>query len=117
MRAAAERVVSLAGEGVETGGLSLPRAYRRVLELRWERTRPLDRTMDPVAQLQAAVLRRNTVPVEERAAETRAHVIAAGLALREDDPSVALASAMYNACQADRARWPAILADVRARLR
>jgi hypothetical protein len=56
------------------------------------------------------------VPVEERAAEARAHAIAASLALQEEDPSVALASAMYNACQADRARWPALRADVRARL-
>jgi hypothetical protein len=115
VRSAAEMVVSQACEGVETGG-TLPQAYRRVLELRWERSRPLDPTMDPIAQLHASVARRDTVPVEERAAEARAHVIAASLALQEKDPSVALASAMYNACQADRARWPAVLAGVRARL-
>jgi uncharacterized protein DUF6461 len=116
VRSAAEMVVSQVCEGVETGGTSLPQAYRRVLELRWERSRPLDRTMDPIAQLHEAVARRDTVPVEERAAEARAHVIAASLALQEKDPSVALASAMYNACQVDRARWPAVLADVLARL-
>ncbi|WP_112261410.1 DUF6461 domain-containing protein [Lentzea terrae] len=114
VRSVAEMVVSQAG--TEPGGLSLPQAYQRVLELRWERGRPFDRAMDSVAQLNAAVTRRNTVPVEERAAETRAHVIAANLALQEEDPSVALASVMYNACQADRARWPAVLAAVRARL-
>jgi hypothetical protein len=115
VRSAAERVVSQACEGVETGG-AVPQAYRRVLELRWERGRPPDPAMDPIAQLNAAVIRRNTVPVEERAAETRAHAIAARLALQEEDPSVALASAMYNACQADRARWPAVLAEVTERL-
>lgn len=116
VRSAAEMVISQACEGVETGGTTLPQAYRRVLELRWERGRPPDPAMDPIAQLNAAVTRRNTVPAEERAAETRAHVIAANLALQEEDPSVALASAMYNACQADRARWPAVLADVTERL-
>lgn len=116
LRSAAEMVVSQACEGIETDGTTLPAAYRRVLELRWERCRPLDRTMDPVALLNAAVTRRNTEPVEERAAETRAHAIAARLALQEEDPAAALASAMYNACQADRPRWPALLADVRARL-
>lgn len=115
-RSAAEMVVSRACEGVETGGIALPQAYRQVLELRWARSQPLDRAMDPIAQLNAAVTRRSTVPVEERRAEARAHLIAASLALQEEDPSVALASAMYNACQADRARWPAVLADVRARL-
>lgn len=116
VRSATEMVVSWACEGLETGGTSLPQAYRRVLELRWERGRPLDPAMDPIAQLHAEVARRNTVPAEELVTEARAHAIAASLALQEQDPSVALASAMYNACQADRARWPALLADVRARL-
>ncbi|MEV6710739.1 DUF6461 domain-containing protein [Lentzea sp. NPDC051208] len=116
VRSATEMVVSQVCEGLETDGASLPQAYRRVLELRWERSRPLDPAMDRIAQLHAAVARRNTVPLEERAAEACAHAIAAGLALQERDPSVALASAMYNACQADRARWPALRAAVRARL-
>ncbi|MEV6235804.1 DUF6461 domain-containing protein [Lentzea sp. NPDC051838] len=113
VRSVAERAVSLTAAGVETGGMSLEQAYRRVLELRWDRGRPPDRTRDPVALLQEEVLRRRTEPVRERQAETAAHVIAARIALREREPVVALAGAMYNACQADRARWPALLAEVR----
>ncbi|GGU41354.1 DUF6461 domain-containing protein [Lentzea flava] len=116
VRAAAEVVVARACEGVETADTSLPEAYHRVLELRWERSTPPDPAMDPIAQLNASVVRRNTVPVAERTAEARAHAIAANLALQEEDPAVALASAMYNFCQADRARWPALVTEVRAHL-
>ncbi|MGW6930075.1 hypothetical protein ACWGE0_08370 [Lentzea sp. NPDC054927] len=80
VRSAAELVVSRACEGVETVGVALPQAYRRVLELRWERSRPLDAAMDPVAQLHASVARRDAVPVEERVADReRWPVVLAGV--------------------------------------
>jgi hypothetical protein len=83
--------------------------YRHGLELRWNRCQPSDTTLDAAAILLAATRRRNANTSHEHALCTRAHALAAVFTHLADDPVDALAWAVFNACQANRNNWPAML--------
>ncbi|QRP48079.1 hypothetical protein [Amycolatopsis sp. FDAARGOS 1241] len=90
--------------------------YRHGLELRWNRCQPPDTRLDARARLRAAAGRRNADTFPERALCARAHALAAVCSHLADDPADALAAAMFNACQANRSNWPALLGGLTTRL-
>ncbi|MEU4671636.1 DUF6461 domain-containing protein [Amycolatopsis sp. NPDC023774] len=90
--------------------------FRHGLELRWNRCRPGDTTLDARARLRAAARRRNADTSHERAVCARAHALAAVCSHLADDPVDALARAMFNACQANRNNWPAMRDELTTRL-
>lgn len=76
----ASLLVDLTRFGVPGSDAELSSVYQRVLELRWERCRPVDRELDPVALLNLAMTRRYQGPCAlEREALVRAKEIAAQL--------------------------------------
>ncbi len=79
--------------------------YRQALHLRWDRCRPLD--LDPIAALQSEVSRRNADRSTEYGLVARAHAMATTHSRLLDDPRLGLALAVANACQIDKAGWPA----------
>ncbi|MFF4600694.1 DUF6461 domain-containing protein [Amycolatopsis sp. NPDC001319] len=91
--------------------------YRDGLELRWNRCQPPDPRLDARARLRAAARCRNADTSVERALCARAHALAAVYTHLSADPVDALATAMFNACQANRDNWPALLGELTTRLR
>ncbi|WP_419994502.1 DUF6461 domain-containing protein [Streptomyces boninensis] len=78
--------------------------YRRVLDMRWERGRPIDEELPAGERLRAALVRRDTDPVLERSLLAEAHAYAAAASRLATDPVDALGLATYNAGQVASAR-------------
>jgi hypothetical protein len=91
-------------------------AYGHALHLRWDRCQPPDMTADPAGFPRAGIVRRRIDPTPERALNARAHALGAVHTRLAEDPADALAWAMFNACQANRERWPALLAELTTHL-
>ncbi|HWO63126.1 MAG TPA: DUF6461 domain-containing protein [Umezawaea sp.] len=83
--------------------------YLRALSLRFDRCAPEDPGLDAAAVLRSAVRRRTADRSPEDDLVVRAHALGAMAARFADDPVDALCAAAFNACQADRAGWPALL--------
>lgn len=92
--------------------------YRQALHLRWRRCLPTPAALDQLERLQARMRRRaldhDPDHDVEQALVGRAHAWAAHATSQEADPTAALGWTAYNACQADRAHWPDLLAALRS---